>query len=555
MRGRTKAWIGAIGLLAASGFAIAAAEAQSARAPLIVGSWGGAYEDAVKKTLFDGFTNRTGIIVESFAQSDLDSVRRAAQDPGRRPSVVDLPALDAEQLCNEGLAVPLGADLLARTADNQPPEQDFLFSIGPCGVPATVSAEVLLYDKNAMGSNAPSKASDLFDLQNFPGKRALKRDAQGTLEWALIADGIAPDQVYLVLSTPQGADRAFAKLDRIRDQILWWDHGDVPIKALARKEVVMAAVYGARAYQAVVGDAQPFEIVWNEALVSPNCWVLLKDARDPEAAREFIKFATDRERLAELGRTLPYGPVRKSALDDIPAEKRAYLPSAAEHFGAAVKVDAGFWLRNGKALRQRFEAWLATPPARTDAAAKPVAAKSTTPVAAQSKPEAPVITQSKPYIPATAQTKPTARSMTAAQAPAQPAPAAALMNAVTAPVPAPPAPAPAITASAPAPAIANPAQAPPPAPQATQTPPAPGAAPPLPAQPVVAGPAANAVPQSAAPIAATAPPTALMSAVTAPAATQPTAAPTATSVPAQTTAPAATPSTPMPTPESVPPKP
>jgi putative spermidine/putrescine transport system substrate-binding protein len=407
---------------------------------LIVGSWGGAYEAAIEKVLFLGFSNRTGIAVDAFAQNDIDTIRRAAQDPGRRPSVIDVPAIDAEQLCSEGLAAPVGADLMPRMADNQPPERDFLFPIGPCGVPGSVSAEVLLYDKVALATRAPSRASDLFDLVNFPGKRALKRDAQGTLEWALLADGVPADQVYLILSTPQGADRAFAKLDQIRDQILWWEHGDVPLKALARKEVVMAAAYGARAYQAVVGDAQPFEIVWNEALVTANVWVLLKDARDPEAAKEFIKFATDRERQADLGRTLPYGPARKSALEDIPAEKRAYLPSTADHMGEAVKIDPGFWLRNGKSLRLRFQAWLATPPAHIEAPKAPAPAAAAKPPAMQAP--APSAAQAAP-----APVAPSTQLMNAVTVPAaQPAnpvapPAAAAAQAPALPVPASPAPA------------------------------------------------------------------------------------------------------------------
>ena len=415
---------GAALLFAASLAAVTSADAQSARAPLIVGSWGGAYEAAMQKAVFEAFTNRTGISVDSFPQTDLDTIRRAAADPGRRPSVIDVPALDAEQLCSEGLAQPISADLLARSDDSMPPEQDFLFPIGPCSVPATISAEVLLYDKSALDAHAPSKASDLFDLQSFPGKRALKRDPQGTLEWALLADGVPADQIYLQLSTPQGADRAFAKLDQIRGQILWWEHGDVPIKALARKEVVMAAAYGARAYQAMVGDQQPFEVVWNEALMSPNCWVLLKDARDPEAAREFIKFATDRERLAALGRVLPYGPARKSALEDVPPEKRGFLPSTPEHFGSAIKVDAGFWLRNGKALRQRFEAWLATPPAPN--AAKPT--PTPTPIATKTMPPQAVSSKAPPPTP------PANLPPVPASAPAQAsAPPTVLMNAVTAP--------------------------------------------------------------------------------------------------------------------------
>jgi putative spermidine/putrescine transport system substrate-binding protein len=344
--------------------------AETPRDPVMIASWGGAYQAAQQKILFDGFASRTGIAVEPVTLTGLKSLRDALAAPGRKPAVADLPASEAEEACAQGLTEPLDTRFLAISASGETPDRDFLVPAGPCGIPSTLMAEVVLYDKAALGSNAPARAADLFDLKTFPGKRALKRDAEGTLEWALLADGVEPNLLYATLATQAGVERAFAKLDQIRDSVLWWDHGDVPIKALAHKEVVMAAAYGARAYQAIVADSQAFGIVWPGALVTANRWVLLKGAAESDAAREFIKFATDRERLADLARVLPYGPARRSAVSDLPPEKLTYLASAPEHMAEAVLVDAGFWQKNGEALRQRFAAWLATPPKPAAAPAK-----------------------------------------------------------------------------------------------------------------------------------------------------------------------------------------
>jgi putative spermidine/putrescine transport system substrate-binding protein len=327
----------------------------------MIGSWGGAYQAAQQKILFDGFASRTGITTEPVTLTGLGTIRDSLKGPGRKLAIADLPADEAEKACAEGLAAaPVDAGLPAQPLEA--PDPDLLIPPSGCGVPATLMAELVLYDKAALASKAPSRAADLFDLTNFPGKRAMKRDAEGTLEWALLADGVAPNLIYATLATPAGADRAFAKLDEIRDFVLWWDHGDVPIKALARKDVVMAAAYSARAYQTIIGDQQGFGIVWSGALVTSNRWLLLKGAEQNEAAREFIKFATDRERLAELARILPYGPARKSALSDLPPETLAYLPSTPEHLAEAIMIDTAFWQKNGEPLRQRFAAWLATPP-------------------------------------------------------------------------------------------------------------------------------------------------------------------------------------------------
>jgi len=41
----------------------------------------------------------------------------------------------------------------------------------------------------------------------------------------LIADGVEPKDVYKVLGTPAGVDRAFKKLDTIKKNIVWWESG------------------------------------------------------------------------------------------------------------------------------------------------------------------------------------------------------------------------------------------------------------------------------------------------------------------------------------------
>ena len=46
----------------------------------------------------------------------------------------------------------------------------------------------------------------------------LKRP-NGIIEYAILADGVPLKDVYEVLSTSEGVDRAFAKLDSIKDSI------------------------------------------------------------------------------------------------------------------------------------------------------------------------------------------------------------------------------------------------------------------------------------------------------------------------------------------------
>jgi hypothetical protein len=50
----------------------------------------------------------------------------------------------------------------------------------------------------------------------------MRKTAKYSLEIALLADGVPPGDVYKVLSTPSGVDRAFKKLDELKPEIVWW---------------------------------------------------------------------------------------------------------------------------------------------------------------------------------------------------------------------------------------------------------------------------------------------------------------------------------------------
>ncbi|MCV5753666.1 extracellular solute-binding protein, partial [Escherichia coli] len=85
-------------------------------------------------------------------------------------------------------------------------------AIHECAINTIVVSTVLAVNEDAFkGKALPSKLTDLFDLKTFPGRRALQKQPQGNLEWALLADGVKPEEVYSLLETEAGRERAFAK--------------------------------------------------------------------------------------------------------------------------------------------------------------------------------------------------------------------------------------------------------------------------------------------------------------------------------------------------------
>src|SRR5690606_9515706 len=104
----------------------------------------------------------------------------------------------------------------------------------------------------------PSTIQDLFDLEQFPGKRALRKRPQVNLEWALLADGVKPDEVYSTLSTPEGQERAFAKLDTIKDQVVWFDSWSQAPQLLNDGGAIMVQSANGRFFDAIKRENKPF---------------------------------------------------------------------------------------------------------------------------------------------------------------------------------------------------------------------------------------------------------------------------------------------------------
>ncbi|WP_247486209.1 extracellular solute-binding protein, partial [Bradyrhizobium sp. 193] len=175
---------------------------------LTVTGWGGAGQAAARKAMFEPFTKATGIkITEDEWSGEIAKVRAMVESRTVSWDVFDGNPTDVLQMCADGLLETIDWKKLGldRTKFITADDHD-------CGVPKLASATILVYDKDKL-ANGPKTIADLFDLQKFPGKRGLLKNPAGNLEWALIADGVAIKDVYKVLKTPEGVDRAFKKLD------------------------------------------------------------------------------------------------------------------------------------------------------------------------------------------------------------------------------------------------------------------------------------------------------------------------------------------------------
>lgn len=329
-----------------------------AQETLTVVSFGGAYGAAQKVHQIDPYMAETGnkVLFENYT-GGVAEIKAQVQAGKIQWDVVDIETIDLERACSEGLLEVIPRDILLDGADGTPAEEDFIPAAlqNECGVGEIVWSTVYAYNNKTIGDKAPSTIEDLFDLEKFPGKRALRKRAQVNLEWALLADGVKEADVYKVLATPEGQERAFAKLDTIKSEIVWFDSWSQAPQLLNDGGAIMVQSANGRFFDAIKREGKPFTIVWDGNLYDLDAWGIVKGTPKLEEALKFVAFTTSTKALAGF-QDVAYGPPRKSSMALVDKSVIDQLPST--HVDKGIKADGIFWADYGETLGEKFNEWL-----------------------------------------------------------------------------------------------------------------------------------------------------------------------------------------------------
>ncbi|MGD8116026.1 polyamine ABC transporter substrate-binding protein [Vibrio sp. TRT 29B02] len=347
--------------LLVSGMLLGTINTANAGDKLTVVSWGGAFTKSQVEAYHKPYTAKTGVeLVSEDFSGGLAEIKAQVEANNVRWDLVSLDKPDIVRGCAEGLLETVDPSILPAGEDGTPASEDFIpGAIHECAVNTIVVSTVLAINEDAFkGKSAPSKLTDLFDLENYPGRRALQKMPQGNLEWALIADGVKPEDVYKTLETAEGRARAFAKLDSIKPQVVWWTTGAQPPQMLADKEVTMASAFNGRIHSATEEEGQPFKIIWDHQLGYMNGWAIPKGSPNLDQALDFIKFSSGTQPLAEQAKYVAYGPTRKSSSAQISPKILASLPTAPNNFQTAFLIDDEWWSDYADELNEEFNTWL-----------------------------------------------------------------------------------------------------------------------------------------------------------------------------------------------------
>lgn len=347
-----------LSLLAGAVLGIAAAGSAAAQEALTVVSFGGAYGATQKKHQIDPYVAETGkrVIFETYS-GGIAEMKAQAQSGNIQWDVVDMETIDLERACSEGLLELIPRDILLPGDDGTPAEEDFIPQAleSECAVAEIVYSTIYAYNDKTIGDKRPTTVEDFFDTKAFPGKRGLRKRPQFVMEWALMADGVPDQDVYKVLATPEGQARAFAKLDTIKNDVIWYDSWSQAPQMLNDGGVSMVQVANGRIFDAIRNDDKPFTIVWDGNMYDLGAWTILKGTPKLEQALDFIRFTTSTKALAGF-QDVAYGPPRKSSLALVDKSVLQHLPSA--HMDEGVQVDSIFWADYGETLSEKFNEWL-----------------------------------------------------------------------------------------------------------------------------------------------------------------------------------------------------
>jgi putative spermidine/putrescine transport system substrate-binding protein len=335
-------------LVASLGLVVPASAAE-----LTIMATGGAWQAALHQAWFGPFAEKMGVkLNEQEYLGDLGKIRAMVETGDVPVDLVTVETATVLQGCDTGVLERLD---YSKIADRS---KFIEGSALDCGVGLDVYGDVLAYDSTVL-KEAPSSVLDIFDTKRFPGKRAMRKFPAQNLEWALMADGVPIADVYKVLATRDGVARAFRKLDTIKKDIVWWEAGAQPPQLLASREVVMTTAWNGRIQNAVDTEKKPFKIVWNNQIIEYDMIAIPKGAKNQDLAYKFLTYIAQPEVNSQLGKFIPYGPVRVDAGQFVPAEVAAKLPTAPEHMQAHLVADTEFWGDQGEDLVKRFNAWLA----------------------------------------------------------------------------------------------------------------------------------------------------------------------------------------------------
>ena len=263
---------------------------------LTFSSYGGAFQDAEKRAWQEPYTELTGVQFANDENSSNATIRAQVESGQVTWDVVDVGndfGLDA----HKELLEPLDYSLIPRDELNAD------LGVTDYRVPVITYGTVLAANTDQDRRSGPSGLGGFLRYREVPGQAW----RLGLLAGRHLRDRPPRRRRRAGRPLPARSRRATAKLDAIKDDVVFWASGAESRELIGSGEVAMSMIWNGRAWYAIHEDNRPVEIEWNQQIVSANYYVVPKGTPNREAAMRFIAYATCAE---QQRRDLDVHPVR-----------------------------------------------------------------------------------------------------------------------------------------------------------------------------------------------------------------------------------------------------
>ena len=305
-------------------------------------SFGGVYQEAQRKAWLEPYTELTGVQFTEDENSSNATIKAQVEAGQVTWDVVDV-GNDFGLEANKDLLEPLDYTIIPRDEMNQD------LGVSDWRVPDITYGVVLGYNTDATKGAVPEGWADFFDTTKIPGKRGVWDYSEGgMLEFALMADGVAPGDLY-----PLDLPRATAKLDTIKDDIVFWNSGAESQELIGSGEVAMSMIWNGRAWSAKNIDKKPVEIQWNQQIVTADYLVVPKGSPNKDAAMKFIAYTACAANNGKPSEYIPYGPTNTKSQAN-PAMANDLSVSNADN---AAYFDDEYLVNNFDEIDAAWQAW------------------------------------------------------------------------------------------------------------------------------------------------------------------------------------------------------
>lgn len=295
--------------------------------PITVVSWGGSYGAAQDNALFNDASKNTGIEINRESGASMSKACLQVQSGAVTWDLVVTGSGGAASAAAEGCLEKIDYNVV--DVSDFYPNLYTDYCVG-----SDVFATVMAWNTDKYGApgsdKAPQSWADFWNVEKFPGTRAYRaNNVDGALEPALMADGVAPEKVYEVLSSREGIERAINKIRELKPHIaVFWDSGAQQAQLMKDAEVDMTTGWNGR-FDNAKKDGAKVGYTFNQALLDYDCFAMPKGAPNKDVAMKFLAEISKAEYQANLPFHITYGPTNKKAYEITTAPKELIesLPS------------------------------------------------------------------------------------------------------------------------------------------------------------------------------------------------------------------------------------